>query len=128
MTRVTRFAAQDPGPSARVSGFLAHLRQNGLRIGVGETDTALGALAHVSAAKPEEARRALKAVCTGCKEEAERFDTLFDSYWMDAGRVRTKVVPNASSSQKASNDVHSSRDGTGSTSGSGDQIDRKSVV
>ena len=31
MTRVTRFAARDPGPAARMAGFMAHLRDNGLR-------------------------------------------------------------------------------------------------
>ena len=33
MSRVTKFAAQDAGPAARVAGFMAHLRANGLRLG-----------------------------------------------------------------------------------------------
>lgn len=111
MTRVTRFAARDPGPAARVAGFVAHLRLNGLRLGVAEAETALSALTHVDAAHPEQARRALRAVCTGCKDEAERFDALFDGYWLDAGRVKQKVIPNPSPS--LSDDVHSSRDGQG---------------
>ena len=111
MSRVTRFAGRDPGPAARVGGFVAHLRQNGLRLGVAEADLALAALTHVAAAKPEDSRRALRAVCTGCKEEAERFDALFDSYWLDAGRVKQKVVPTKSSG--ISDDVHSSRDAKG---------------
>ena len=41
MTRVTKFAARDPGPAARVAGFMAHLRENGMRLGVSETDLAL---------------------------------------------------------------------------------------
>ena len=91
MTHVTRFAGRDPGPTARMAGFLAHLRQNGLRLGVQETEVALQALTHVEAARPGETRQALRAVCTGCKEDSERFDALFDSYWMDADRVRQKV-------------------------------------
>lgn len=118
MTRVTRFAGRDPGPAARVGGFVAHLRQNGLRLGVAEADLALAALTHVTAAQPEDSRRALRAVCTGCKEEAERFDALFDSYWLDAGRVKQKVIPTKSS--RISDDVHSSRDAKGQdASGSG---------
>ncbi len=112
MTRVTRFAGRDPGPAARVAGFIAHLRDNGLRLGVAEAETALSALNAVSATSPDQARRAMRAVCTGCKEEAETFDALFDSYWMDAGRVRQKVVPTPSNS--ISDDVHSSRDAKGS--------------
>ena len=111
MTRVTKFAARDPGPSARVVGFIAHLREHGLRLGVAEADLALSALYHVNAFSPDEARWALQAVCTGCKEEAERFDDLFDSYWMDMGRVRQKVVPKTSKSIQ--DNLTSTIDGSG---------------
>ena len=100
MSRVTKFAARDPGPSARIVGFIAHLRENGLRLGVAEADLAMSALVEIDAIQPGDSRRALRAVCTGCKEEAERFDDLFDSYWMDMGRVRQKVTPSLSNSRK----------------------------
>ncbi|MEL6478519.1 MAG: VWA domain-containing protein [Pseudomonadota bacterium] len=115
MSRVTRFAGRDPGPSARIAGFVAHLRQNGLRLGVAEADLALQALREVEACIPDNTRRALKAVCTGTKDEAERFDALFDSYWLDAGRVKQKVVPSASS--RLSDSVHSSRHAQGEDAG-----------
>ncbi len=111
MSRVTKFAARDPGPAARVAGFIAHLRENGLRLGVAEADMAMAALSEVDAIRTDDSRRALRAVCTGCKEEAERFDDLFNSYWMDMNRVRNKVVPTAKS--PASDDVHSSPDAKG---------------
>lgn len=119
MSRVTRFAGRDPGPSARMAGFLAHLRENGLRLGVQETDVALNALQHVNAALHEDVRPALRAVCTGCKEEAERFDALFDGYWMDAGRVRQKVVPKARPPRE--DGVKSSRDALGEDMGGAGQ-------
>lgn len=115
MSRVTKFAARDPGPAARVAGFVAHLRENGLRLGVAEAEVAMAALAVVSAVRPDDSRRALRAVCTGCKEEAERFDDLFNSYWMDMGRVRQKVVPTPANT--TSDDVHSSRDAKGEDAG-----------
>jgi len=115
MSRVTKFSARDPGPAARVVGFIAHLRENGLRLGVAEADLAMAALAEVDAIRPDDSRRALRAVCTGCKEESDRFDELFNSYWMDMGRVRQKVVPTPSSS--ISDDVHSSRDAKGEDAG-----------
>lgn len=111
MSRVTKFASRDPGPAARIAGFIAHLRDNGLRLGVAEADVAMAALCEVNAIRPEDSRRALRAVCIGCKEEAERFDDLFDSYWMDMGRVKQKVIPTPSS--PTSDDLHSSRDAKG---------------
>lgn len=118
MSRVTKFAGRDPGPTARMVGFMAHLRANGLRLGVAEADTALAALTQVTAARPHEARLALKAVCTGCKADVDAFEMLFDSYWMDAGRVKTKAVP--SLSPPSGEGVHSSRDTKGAdASGAG---------
>ena len=119
MSRVTKFAGRDPGPAARVAGFIAHLRENGLRLGVAEADTALTALTHVDAAWPEQSRRALKAVCTGCKDEAERFDALFDAFWLDAGRVRTKTMPTLKA--PTSDDIHSSREAKGQDAGGAGQ-------
>lgn len=120
MSRVTRFAARDPGPTARMAGFLAHLRENGLRLGAQETETALTALTHVEVARPMLARAALKAVCTGTKDEAQRFDALFESYWMDMGRVRQKVVPNTAQTTPQDT-MHSSRDAVGEDMGGAGQ-------
>ena len=92
MSRVTRFAAADPGPSARVSGFVDHLRENGFALGVAETHTSLEALCRVNASDPAEARLALKSVCAASIDDADRFDALFDAFWLTDGRVRQKVV------------------------------------
>ncbi|MEL7275861.1 MAG: VWA domain-containing protein [Pseudomonadota bacterium] len=119
MSRVTRFAGRDPGPSARMVGFVSHLRENGLRLGVAEADLALHAVAEVGDVHPDTARRALKAVCAGCREEADRFDSLFDSYWMDAGRVKRKVAPKPST--RLNEDVRSSRDARGEDAGGAGQ-------
>lgn len=93
MSRVTKFATRDAGPAARVAGFVAHLRGNGLRLGVGEAETALAALAQVRATDPAEARMALRAVCTGSADEARRFDEMFDAYWLNGGRVASRMAP-----------------------------------
>ncbi|MCG7493282.1 VWA domain-containing protein [Thalassobius sp. Cn5-15] len=115
MSRVTRFAARDPGPAARVVGFMAHLRDNGMKLGVTEADLSLTALTQVNAAASDECRRALRAICTGCQDEAARFDALFDSYWMDAGRVKQRIIPKPQ--ETLSDAVHSSRDADGKDAG-----------
>ena len=121
MSVVTKFAARDPGPTARLTGFVAHLRDHGLRLGVGETAVALEALTHVNAANPKDAKHALKSVFTGCAEEAAQFDKLFDSFWMNGGKVKTRVTPTLNPSENKN--VHSSRkasDEGEDASGSGD--------
>ena len=121
MSIVTKFAARDPGPAARMAGFVAHLRDNGLRLGVGETGIALDALTHINAADPNDARRALKSIFTGCAEEAAQFDGLFNSFWMNGGRVKTRVTPTVSPS--LNKNTHSSRDAdtqSDPSSGAGD--------
>ncbi len=92
MTKVTRFAGRDPGPAARVAGFMDHLRLHGFRLGVSETAAALAALTQINACDRHMVRLALKAVCAGNAEDIARFDTLFDSYWLNQGRVREKIV------------------------------------
>ncbi len=100
MTRVTRFAASDPGPAARVSAFMSHLRDNGFRLGVAETGLAVEALTRV-APEPETVRGALKCVSCGSAEDWARFDALFDAFWRNGGRVRVKAVPTGKSHPSA---------------------------
>lgn len=115
---VTRFAARDAGPEARIVGFMAHLRENGFRLGIGETELALSALV---AAGPEEVavRRALKAVACGCAEDWARFDAVFDGYWRNGGRVRSRAVPRVTpeAARSAKGDAAAQGPGTGSAQG-----------
>lgn len=113
MSRATRFTGRDPGPTARVSGFIAHLRANGMQLGVSEVELAMSALATTRAHTPQDCRRVLQAVCAGNREETARFSDLFDAYWLDAGRLRQKIVPKPTSAP--SNSIHSSKDGAGET-------------
>lgn len=77
-----------PGPAARLSGFMAHLRRNGFAVGPGETETALAFLAAGDPTDAVAARLALKILLTGDRGQWERFDPLFDAYWFGRG-VRT---------------------------------------
>jgi len=85
---VTRFPLRAAGPAERVAGFLAHLRLNGMGLGVQDCGLALAALGQVRATDLAEARLALKAVCCGTAEEFARFDDLFAAYWTNRGRER----------------------------------------
>ena len=94
--------------TARVSGFIAHLRLNGMEAGPAETDAALRVLARGPAPTLGEARRRLKILLTGRRSEWERFDDLFEAWWLARGRVRTRPasaarVPAGTPSRATSN-------------------------
>jgi uncharacterized protein len=93
--RPTRFPSRAAGPAERVSGFIAHLRLNGLRAGPRETEDALTALAAVDALDADEARLALKTLLAPDREIWLKFDDLFDAYWFNAGRQRQTTAPAA---------------------------------
>lgn len=86
MSAITRFPARASGVAERVSGFIAHLRLNGMKAGPGETADALGALTLVDALDPNQARMALKTLIATGAEDWRRFDDLFDAFWFNAGR------------------------------------------
>ncbi|WP_171240494.1 VWA domain-containing protein [Ruegeria sp. HKCCA5491] len=86
--QVTRFPSRASGFADRMSGFVAHLRMNGMRVGPKETAGALNALSLIDATDAGQSRRALCAVLAGDAEDWRRFDDLFDSYWFNAGKQR----------------------------------------
>ncbi len=86
--QVTRFPSRASGFADRMSGFVTHLRMNGMRVGPKETAGALNALSLIDATDAGQARRALCAVLAGDADDWRRFDDLFDSYWFNAGKQR----------------------------------------
>jgi uncharacterized protein with von Willebrand factor type A (vWA) domain len=85
---VTRFASRADGIAGRMTGFIAHLRMNGMKLGPRETGDALAALALVEATDPVQARQALCALLVPDAEGWRSFDELFDAYWFNAGKQR----------------------------------------
>lgn len=86
---VTRFPARAEGLADRMTGFIAHLRMNGIKLGPGETADALAVLGAVNATDPAEARLALKSLIVPDAEGWRRFDDLFDAYWFNSGKTRS---------------------------------------
>ncbi len=79
----------EQAPSRRMRGFMAHLRYNGFNVGPAETGDALALLGLLE--RPDEAatRFGLRTMLCGNREQWDRFDDLFDSYWHGHG-LRTK--------------------------------------
>jgi uncharacterized protein len=76
--------------AARMAGFMAHLRLNHFAVGPEETGAALSLLEHVDLGEPTSVRLGLKTLLAGRREEWQRFDELFQAYWLPRGRVRQR--------------------------------------
>ncbi|MEM7301997.1 MAG: VWA domain-containing protein [Pseudomonadota bacterium] len=88
--RSTRFPTRADSVTDRVAGFMAHLRLNGMSVGVAETENTLQAMTEINVGDPEEARLAIKSICANDAERFARFDELFKAYWMNDGRVKNR--------------------------------------
>lgn len=89
---VTKFPSRATGVADRMSGFVAHLRMNGIKAGPQETGDALAALAEINATDVEQARQALCALLAGDADSWRNFDDLFDAYWFNAGKQRSATA------------------------------------
>ncbi len=69
----------------RMAGFMGHLRRNGFTVGPGETELVLSTLAATGLAEASAVRLGLKTMLAGDHAHWERFDDLFDAYWLDRG-------------------------------------------
>ena len=70
----------------RMGDFTWHLRNHGVRAGMPETEASLKALRLVDLSDVKDARLAMKAVCSNDCESFEKFDDLFDAYWLNSGK------------------------------------------
>ncbi|MDH5410684.1 MAG: VWA domain-containing protein [Alphaproteobacteria bacterium] len=76
--------------SARMAGFIGHLRLNGFPLGPRETEGALDILAREANMDPDLSRLRLKTALCGRHEDWERFDDLFEAFWFARGKERVR--------------------------------------
>jgi len=76
--------------SARMAGFIGHLRMNGFPLGPRETEGALDILAQDTEINPDLSRLRLKTALCGRHEDWERFDDLFEAFWFARGKERVR--------------------------------------
>ena len=74
--------------STRVVGFTDHLRMNDFKIGPSETHDVVTCLAASPLLTLSQARLRLKILLSSRQDEWERFDDLFEAYWISMGRRR----------------------------------------
>ena len=86
--------------SDKLAAFVATLRGNSFAIGLAEARDAAALMAAGYAEKPALLREAFKHLFTARKSEWERFDGLFDAFWLGK-RVRSRVAVAGSAGPQA---------------------------
>lgn len=85
----------------RLAGFARTLRDNGFRVGLAETRDALNVLAQPIATRPSALKPALRALFCATHSDWERFDEIFDAFWLGRGRRQARVLSGVAKSQAA---------------------------
>jgi uncharacterized protein len=86
--------------SAKLAAFLRTLRDNGFAVGLAEGQDAAALMSAGYAERPGLLRSALKHLFSARKADWEKFDGLFDAFWLGK-RVRSRAM--AAGSAKAAN-------------------------
>jgi len=73
------------GAMTKLNGFAQILRDNGFILGLAETRDALTVLASGGAARPSRLRPALKTLFCSRHSDWDKFDELFDAWWLQRG-------------------------------------------
>src|SRR5262245_43700486 len=76
----------------RLAGFVRTLRDNGFAVGLAETRDALKILASPASVGAELLRQALKALFCATRTDWEKFDEIFDAYWLGRGMRQMRVA------------------------------------
>jgi uncharacterized protein len=109
--------------SCRLAAFLRTLRDNGFRIGLAEGRDAAALMAEGHAARPGWLRSAFKHLFSARKSDWEKFDGLFDAFWLGK-RVRSRSQTVTSGQAANSPSLKRLQDGQAEPSGSQSATDQ----
>jgi uncharacterized protein with von Willebrand factor type A (vWA) domain len=76
----------------RLAGFMRTLRDNGFTVGLAETRDALQILTSPAAVRPSALKPALRSLVCATHGDWQRFDEMFDAYWLGRGMHRAQKV------------------------------------
>lgn len=101
MSTALHASADVIGPAARrrLAGFVRTLRDNGFAAGLAETRDALNILASPAAAQPSSLKPALRALFCATHSDWERFNDIFNAFWLGRGRSQARAISGAASNQ-----------------------------
>jgi uncharacterized protein with von Willebrand factor type A (vWA) domain len=85
----------------RLASFGRTLRNNGFRIGLAETHDALAILASPAAVRPALLKPALRALFCATHSDWDRFDEIFDAFWLSRNMRQRQVLSGKASAPHA---------------------------
>ncbi|MBN9278058.1 MAG: VWA domain-containing protein, partial [Hyphomicrobium sp.] len=93
------YSALGDAIAARVSDFMRTLRANAFAVGLKEGEDAARIATTPLAQRPTTFRAALKAVACARRSDWQKFDDIFDAFWL--GRGMRRIVPFKSNAESA---------------------------
>ena len=100
----------------RLGAFLKTLRDNGFAVGLAEGQDAAAVMAEGYADRPGSLRSAFKHLFSARKSEWDRFDGLFDAFWLGK-RVRSRSLVSGSTARANSPSLKSLQDANAGSRG-----------
>src|SRR5215475_4326888 len=108
----------------RLAGFARTLRDNGFAIGLAETRDALTVLTQPVARRPESLKPAFRSLFCATHSDWERFDEIFDAYWLGAGMRRVQGLSGVAADTHAPLRRRADRAGPRGAFGQPDHVER----
>lgn len=97
----------------RLAGFVRSLRDSGFKVGLAETRDALRLIQTPLSRRPDDLKAAYRALFCGRMSDWQRFDDLFDAYWLGRG-VKSGVKVSGTSSRKGMKTIRDLQETQGS--------------
>ncbi|CTQ54428.1 VWA domain containing CoxE-like protein [Roseibium album] len=97
----------------RLAGFVHSLRNSGFKVGLAETRDALTLMRSQLSARPGLLKGAFRSLFCGRLSDWQRFDELFDAYWLEKG-LKTGVKVSGTSQKKGMKTIRELVDAQGS--------------
>jgi uncharacterized protein with von Willebrand factor type A (vWA) domain len=94
--------ALGPTTRRRLAAFAHTLRDNGFKVGLGETQDALSVLASPIAHRPASLKAALRALFCATHSDWERFDEIFEAFWQRRHMRSSQTLSGVSAANKES--------------------------
>lgn len=87
----TRFPTRADSIAERMLDFADHLRANGISLGVADIKLALRGLQFIDILNHKDMRLALKALCSINADQFDRFDDVFNAFWLNRSHKKQRL-------------------------------------